>query len=111
MDNTNLTYSEIITRNYNNNVTIKYEIINNYDIYIVAINSSFKQQGNATKSLNLFLEEFSNKNIYLFASSENGTDLKILNKWYESLGFDKCKNLSYIPYNISHCKLIVNKEV
>lgn len=101
-----LKYNEIVSRNYSNGVHIQYDEIGNNNIYIILVKSDFKVQGNGTISLTAFLEDFKDKNIYLFATSELGTDIKVLNHWYEKLGFIKSRNVSYVPYNVSHVKQI-----
>lgn len=96
-------YYEEITRHYSNGVKITYEKIDDNNLYIsTIINSSIKRNGCATESLKTLIDENSNKNIYIFASSELGINYKILNKWYEKIGFVKASNISNIPYNITH---------
>lgn len=86
-------YIEKIKRTYENMVVIEYEYINKNTIYIRNINSSFKQEGNGTKALKSFLDEFKMCNIYLAASNEHGTDEDILFKWYKNLGFSLCDDV------------------
>lgn len=98
----NLSLHEEIKRVYNNLVTIQYEI-DGGDIYIHSIISIMKRQGNATEALKEFLEEFKGYDIYIFSSSELGTDKSILDKWYETFGFIKC-NKKNLLYNVTHVK-------
>jgi hypothetical protein len=104
-----LTFFEEIERVYSNGVTIKYERLNENDIFLHTIKSNIRMQGNATTALKAFLDEFKTFNIYIFSSSELGTDKNILDKWYEKLGFIKTKNQKHIPYNITHI-LFVNER-
>ena len=97
-------FYEKITRLYSNNVSIIYEIIDN-NIYIHSIISLNRKRGFASDALREFINDFKDKNIYLYASSELGTDIDILNAWYEKIGFIKYKNISFIPYNITHAIL------
>ena len=86
-------YIEKIKRTYENRVSIEYEYINENTIYIRNITSSFKKEGNGTKALKNFLNEFKMCNIYLCASDEHGTDKNILFKWYEKMGFSICEDV------------------
>jgi hypothetical protein len=99
-----LSWCEEIKRLYNNGVTIIYEIIDKDNIYLHSINSICKKKGYGTETLNNFIKEFEEKNIYIFSSSELGTDRELLNNWYEKLGFIRTENLDHIPYNITHFK-------
>lgn len=104
-----LSYHETIKRTYSNNVTIIYEIIDNDNIYIHSIESFIKQLGNGTNALNSFIVKFDKFNIYVFSSSELGTDKEILDRWYEKLNFKRINNLDNIPYNITHVKYRVEE--
>lgn len=81
---------EKIIRTYENMVVIEYEYIDASNIYIRNIKSSFKQEGNGTEALQDFITDFKDCNIYLCATDEHGTDKKILNRWYEKIGFSLC---------------------
>lgn len=94
-------FREECLRIYDNMVTIKYEKIGSDKIYIHSITSLNKKQGNATKSLEHFITEFSGYDIYLYSSAELGTEKDILDRWYSKLGFKKC-NRNDLPYNITH---------
>jgi hypothetical protein len=96
-------FYEEITRTYENGVKIKYEVIEFDTIYIHSITSMSCKNGNGTESMKLFLEEFKNKNIYLFSTNELGVDKKVLDVWYEKLGFIK-NETDVLPYNVTHCK-------
>lgn len=94
-------FTEEITRNYSNMVKIVYEIIDEHRVYIHSIISNIQRQGNATQALQSFLEEYSNSEIYLYASNELGTSKEVLDIWYKKLGFEEieCNDL---PYNVTH---------
>jgi hypothetical protein len=104
-DKMNLSWNEEIKRTYDNGVTIVYEDLGNNSIYIHSIFSLIKRQGNANITLNAFLDEFKTKNIFLFSSSELGTDKQTLDTWYEKFGFIKTENRNSIPYNVTHVKV------
>lgn len=99
-----MNFYEEITRRYVNGFVIKYEVLNSDNIYIHSVYSRNCKRGKGTESMRMFLEEFSNKNIYLFSTDEMGTEKSILDKWYERLGFKLSKEDS-LPYNVTHCKL------
>ena len=97
-----LTYYENIIRTYNNLVTINYEFVDNY-IFLDSIVASIKKDGRGTEALVSFLEDFKQYDIYIFCSNELGTDAGILDKWYQSLGFEKCSHKN-MKYNVTHVK-------
>lgn len=99
-----LTYYEKVKRVYLNGVTVEYEKFSETDIYIHSIHSQLKHQGRGTDALKHFLQENNNCDIYLFASSEHGTDVEMLNKWYKKLGFECCRKKLHIAYNVTHCR-------
>ena len=99
-----LDYYEKTKRVYLNGVTVEYEKFSKTDIYIHSIHSRFQQQGRGTDALKHFLEEHNNCDIYLFASSEHGMDVAILDKWYKKLGFERCLKKLPIAFNVTHCK-------
>lgn len=90
MKKVKMKYIEKIKRTYENRVVIEYEYIDTKSIYIRNIKSSFKREGNGTASLQDFLSEFENYNIYLCATDEHGTEKKILDRWYAKMGFSLC---------------------
>lgn len=100
-------FNERIARSYSNGVSIIYEVIND-NIYIHSILSLIKRKGFANDALREFINEFKDHNIFLFANSDFGMDISILNEWYEKLGFVIHNCVDYIPYKISHA--IINKE-
>lgn len=86
-------YIEKLVRTYENNVIVEYEYIGKNIIHIRKIRSSFRQEGNGTKALQSFIDEFREYNLYLNASSEHGTDENVLHRWYEKLGFATCEEV------------------
>ncbi|NFH01595.1 hypothetical protein FC831_15230 [Clostridium botulinum] len=102
-----MNYYEEIVRHYSNGVKIVYEILDNENIYISSIISINKKQGRATESLNVFIKDFKDYNLFIFATNELGTNREILYKWYKRLGFKEYNNIDYIPYNVTHA--IINK--
>ncbi len=102
-----MNFYEKIIRQYSNRVSIMYEVIDENNIYINSILSVHKRKGYANDSMRQFINEHKDKNIFLFSSSELGTDRSILDKWYKHLGFEEHENVDYIPYNVTHA--IINK--
>lgn len=94
-------FTEEITRRYSNMVKIVYEIIDEHRVYIHSIISNNQQQGNGTQALQSFIEEYSNREIYLYSSNELGVEKNILDDWYCKLGFEQC-NRTDLPYNVTH---------
>lgn len=68
-------------------------------IEAIVVNKQKREQGNGERVLQMILEQFSEKDVYLLATGELGSDEARLKQWYGRHGFVATKDKNDLPFN------------